>query len=210
MEETARRAADLGVAVGAHPSYPDREGFGRREVGMRIGDITGSFTAQIETIVRCAARAGTAVAYVKPHGALYNRAMDDRELAESLTSAVAAIGRELAILSLPGSELEAAAQRDGLRSAREGFIDRAYESSGRLVPRSNPGAVLQEIDAAAGRAAAMALAESIAAIDGGTLRLELDSLCVHSDSARALDMVTLARRRLEEAGFTIASFAGRR
>jgi UPF0271 protein len=162
----------------------------------------------VENMIGCAARAGTRVAYVKPHGALYNRAMDDRELAESLASAVAGISRELVMLSLPGSELEAAAQRAGLRSAREGFIDRAYESSGRLVPRSNPGAVLHDVDAAAARAAAMASAESITTIDGGTLRLELDSLCVHSDSTRALEMVTMARRRLEEAGFTIAPFAG--
>lgn len=202
MEETARRAADHGVAIGAHPSYPDREGFGRRDLGMPLSDVADSFRAQVDLMMECAARAGTFVSYVKPHGALYNRAMRDPELANALVEAM----QSLALLALPGSALYEAAGRRGLTAAREAFMDRAYMRDGTLVPRNMAGAVIDDADEAARRALRIATEKSVESLDGAVVRIEADSLCVHSDSRNSLAIVTAARAALEGAGFIIRSF----
>lgn len=207
MEETARRAAALGVTIGAHPSYPDRDGFGRRVLDIPLPALTSSVRGQIELMLECAARAGTTVSYVKPHGALYNRAMTDQELAGALAECIRSIDSELAILALPDGAMAAVAAASSMRLAREAFIDRAYVSDGTLVQRSEAGAVIEDTAAAAARAARIARDHSIECIDGTVIAVNADSLCIHGDNPRALAILTAARDSLAHIGIRIAPFA---
>ena len=207
MTETARRAAASGVAVGAHPSYPDREEFGRRELGLSADEITRSLLAQVGLMAECCRNAGAELRYVKLHGALYNRAMSDGQLAESIVDAISRDHSDLAILSLPGSALGESARRRGLRSAREAFIDRAYTSDGSLVPRTIEGAVIHDIDAAVARVLQIVTEQSVTSIDGAEIPVEADSLCVHSDSRNAFAMMSAVRSALLANGFTVQAFA---
>ena len=207
MTETARRAAASGVAVGAHPSYPDREEFGRRELGLSADVITRSLLEQVDLMAECASNAGAELRYVKLHGALYNRAMSDGQLAESIVDAISRDHSDLAILSLPGSALGESARRRGLRSAREAFIDRAYTSDGSLVPRTIEGAVIHDIDAAVARVLQIVTEQSVTSIDGAEIPVEADSLCVHSDSRNAFAMMSAVRSALLANGFTVQAFA---
>ncbi len=207
MEETVRRAAARGVAIGAHPSYPDREGFGRRETALGIPEIAHEVRAQVDLMLGCATQAGGGVAYVKLHGALYNRAMKDGELAAAIVECVAEADSSLVLLGLPDSELERASDRAGVRFAREGFIDRAYTSDGYLVPRTSDGAVITDAAHASWRAVGMARDKTVDTIDGTRITVRVDSLCVHGDSENAIELVTAARNAITKAGFIIAPFA---
>ncbi|MGH9420836.1 MAG: LamB/YcsF family protein [Thermoanaerobaculia bacterium] len=207
METTVKAAHDRGVSIGAHPSYPDREGFGRVETGLRIDDIIASMRDQIEALSRCCTAQGARLSYVKPHGALYNRASRDVELARAIAECVAQIDSTLTMLALSGSSLAEESRNAGLNVAREAFIDRAYKSDGMLVPRHEEGAVIADAAAAAERAVGIAKDHRITAIDGSELNTRADSLCVHGDSPDAIEIVTAARKKLESLGFTIAPFA---
>ncbi|MEO8575640.1 MAG: 5-oxoprolinase subunit PxpA [Gemmatimonadales bacterium] len=207
MRQTIASAYTKGVSIGAHPGYPDREGFGRRESKLSITAIGDSVAAQIEQLLDCCAAEGAKLVYVKPHGALYNRAMKDAELSAELVKRIAAIDDSLIILTLPKSALARISIVMGLSIAREAFIDRAYLPDGKLVPRSESGAVIHEVDAAASRAVEMARDHRVMAIDGTEIGIDAQSFCVHGDSIHALQTVTEARRRLEAAGFSIETFA---
>jgi 5-oxoprolinase (ATP-hydrolysing) subunit A len=207
MASTVNAARTRGVSIGAHPSYPDREGFGRRELGLPVAEIISSVRDQIITLMRCCAEAPVRMSYVKPHGALYNRASRDTELARALAACVAEIDSSLTMLALSGSNLETESKRAGLSVAREAFIDRAYTSDGMLVPREHNGAVITDVSAAAQRAQAIAVDHAITSIDGQRIDVVADSLCVHGDSRDALGIVSAARRKLEECGWTIMPFA---
>ena len=207
MRQTVRNARDRGIAIGAHPGYPDREGFGRRETGLGIAAIVDSFAHQIQRMAECCASERASLSYVKPHGALYNRAVHDEDLATRLAETVFEFDASLLFLGLPGTFLESAALAAGLRFAREAFIDRGYMSDGTLVPRGMDGALIEDSVAAAERAVTMVRDHSVLAIDGTTLTLMPDSLCVHGDGARALETVSAARAALEAEGFTIEPFA---
>jgi UPF0271 protein len=207
MEMTVTAAMERGVSIGAHPSYPDREGFGRREIGMPVEQIMESVHDQIVSLERTCALNGAHLAYVKPHGALYNRASKDEELAAKLADVVFRINPKLAMLALSGSALEHESRAAGLKVACESFIDRAYMSDGTLMPRDRSGAVINDASIAGGRAVEMAKYGKIRSFEGKPVTVTADSLCVHGDSRNAIQIVTTARRRLEEAGFTIAPFA---
>jgi UPF0271 protein len=207
MIETARRAAATGVAIGAHPSYPDREEFGRRELGLSAEEITRSVLQQLGLMTECCRTAGAELRYVKLHGALYNRAMSDSELADSIADAISRQHHDLAVLSLPGSALGESARRRGLKSAREAFIDRAYTSDGALVPRTVDGAVIHDIDAAVTRVLQIVTEQSVTSIDGAEVPVEADSLCVHSDSRNAFAMMSAVRAALLANGFSVQAFA---
>jgi UPF0271 protein len=194
MRATVRAACDAGVVVGAHPGYPDREGFGRRELGASPADIERWVAEQLDALREVCRGEGVTLAYVKAHGALYHRAVDDAGAAEAIVAAIARVDRALAVLTLPGSALLAAARAAGLATAREAFLDRAYRSDGSLVPRDVPGALITDPDAAADRALLVAR------------RDEADSLCVHGDSPDALSIARAAARRLRDAGVEIAPF----
>ncbi len=207
MRLTVEAALERGVTIGAHPSYPDRAGFGRREINLTIQEITESVTAQIDRLSSHCVAAGARLAYVKPHGALYNKAARDSELAAAIAECVRQADPNLVMLALPGSSLNEESLSAGLTVAREAFIDRAYMRDGTLVPRDRVGAVLSNADDAADRALEMVRDNSVVALDGTSLSIHPDSLCVHSDSVNALAIVIAARRRLEEAGFLISPFA---
>ena len=207
MRKTVASAYSKGVSIGAHPGYPDREGFGRRDTALSIAAIGDSIAAQIEKLGDCCNVEGARLVYVKPHGALYNRAANDDELATELVTRIAELDETLVILTLPESALGRMAAQNGIRVAREAFIDRAYMRDGRLVPRSQENAVIHDIETAARRAVEMARDRSVLAIDGEPIGIDAESLCVHGDSANALEAVTEARRQLEAAGFSIAPFA---
>lgn len=202
MRATLRLAKSHGVSAGAHPSFPDREGFGRRSLAIGAADLLKEVNAQIASVKKIALQEGVALAHVKPHGMLYNDAA--REL--SLARAVAVAAEGLILVGPPGSALETAAAERGLRFAAEGFVDRLYLASGALTPRSEPGAVIADIPARARQALAIAERRAVAAADGA-LRITVQTLCIHSDSPGAAETATAVRKALEDAGFAIRSFA---
>ena len=207
LRRTIALALERGVSIGAHPGYPDREGFGRRELHLPADTIIAAYDRQLDRIAESCEKGGARMTYVKPHGALYNRAASDRDLAERIAMATAAFDSSLVLLTLPRSALAVAAAAQGLTVAREAFADRAYMPDGSLVPRDQPGATLENPAAAAERAARIALDRSVEAIDGSTIAIEADSLCVHGDGENALEMMSAVRAELERAGFTIEAFA---
>ncbi|HEY6807897.1 MAG TPA: 5-oxoprolinase subunit PxpA [Gemmatimonadales bacterium] len=207
MRATVTLAARHGVAIGAHPGYPDREGFGRRELGLAPAEVRRTVVGQISALARTCDAAGARLRYVKPHGALYNRAVRDAACADALVTAIRQVDPRLVLLALPGSALTAAASRAGTATAAEAFVDRAYLPDGSLVPRSEPGAVLDDVAALAERALTMVTAHAVTARDGSRVAIDPRSLCVHGDGANAAALLAAVRTRLERAGVVIAPFA---
>jgi UPF0271 protein len=206
MFRTLTEAASRGVVVGAHPGYADREGFGRRVIPMTPPEIGRMVAAQVGALAGVAALAGTEVRYVKPHGALGNLAADDRAVAEAIVAAVAALPGHLAILAISGTELEIAARAAGTQVFSEVFADRAYLPSGRLVPRSRPGAVLHDPEEAAERLIGFVESGRMPVVGGDPIPLAVQSICVHGDSPGAVAMARVVRQRLAAAGVTVAPF----
>ncbi|MFK3669561.1 LamB/YcsF family protein [Leifsonia aquatica] len=207
MLATCRTAAERGVAVGAHVSYRDLAGFGRRSMEVPASELRAETLYQLAALDGIARVAGTRVSYVKPHGALYNRIVRDTVQARAVAEAVAAFDPSLALLGLAGSEIEREAGVAGLRFVREAFVDRAYRADGTLVPRSEPGAVLHGDDDIAERALRLVTEGRVIAHDGTDIPVEVDSLCVHGDSPDAVVMAQAVRRRLDEAGIAVEAFA---
>lgn len=207
MRRTVALARERGLSIGAHPGYPDREGFGRRELQLPVDAIVRAYVSQLHRMAESCEKEGARMAYVKPHGALYNRAAGDPDLAERMATATTAFDSSLAVLTLPGCALASAAALHGLTVAREAFVDRAYRPDGTLVPRDRPGAIIEDPASAARRAVRIALGRSVEAIDGSELAVEADSLCVHGDGANALVVMKAARAELERSGFRIGPFA---
>ena len=202
--ESLGKAARAGVVVGAHPSYADRQGFGRRELDVGPAAVHAGVVYQIGALDALARAAGTAVRYVKPHGALYNRAAADPEVADALIRAVADTGAR-PLLALAGSPLVGWARAAGLEVHEEGFADRAYGADGTLVPRAEPGALIDSVPAAVEQALALAGGGGQAAV--GAVRPAVSSLCVHGDTPGALGMARAVRAALVEAGVAIRPFA---
>jgi UPF0271 protein len=195
MARVCAAAARRNVAIGAQVGYHDLVGFGRRRMDIAADELRADVLYQLGALDAFARAAGTRVRYVKPHGALYNTAADDPRQAHAVAQAVAAYSPELPLLGLPDSALAIAATDVGIPFVPEGFADRAYTSEGRLVPRSEPGAVHSSPDAVVEQALALAR--------GGTVR----SLCVHGDTAGAVDLARAVYAALTEAGVTVAAFA---
>jgi UPF0271 protein len=207
--ETMRRVCDLaterGVSIGAHVSYLDRENFGRIRVDVAPRILTDQVLEQIETLGAIAQLAGASVRYVKPHGALYNISALQREQADAITLAVSQFDPSLVVLGVYGSQLEVSAMRRDLGFVTEGFADRAYLPDGRLVPRGQPGAVLDESQALR-QGLGIAREHSVVAQDGSTIEVRADSICVHGDTPGAVALATLLREALMGAGITLAPF----
>ncbi len=206
MRSTARAAVARGVVIGAHPSYADREGFGRRELGTGAEQIADEVCYQVGALQAVAALEGGAVSYVKLHGALYHRASLEEDVASTIAQALAAIGR-FAVLAPSGSALFEASRQLGLPVATEGFCDRAYRPDGTLADRAEPGAVIEDPAQAAARAIAIVLRGGVDRPGGGVTPVEAASLCLHGDTPRALDHARSIRAALEQAGVSIAAFA---
>ena len=207
LRETLSLAAKNDVTVGAHPGYPDLLGFGRRDIEATPAEVENWVIYQVGALCALAAAAGTSVCYVKPHGALYNRAARHAPTAEAIARGVARVGSGMALLGLPRTEILAAAERAGLRGVSEAFPDRSYEPDGTLTPRNNPDALVSDPSECADRAARMVLDGVVRARDGTMVEIEPDSLCVHGDGPEAVPVLRAIRQRLEQSGVTIAPFA---
>ncbi len=203
LRTTIRLARAHGVAVGAHPGFPDRAGFGRREMQVTPQEAEDLVLYQVAAVAGVAASEGVRLQHVKPHGALFNQAVRDCELALAIARAVAAVDRSLILFGLPGSEILSAGRSCGLRVAAEAFADRAYEPDGSLVSRKKAGAVLTDLDAVVARAIRMVRDKAVVAADGSLLPLEADTICVHSDTPGADALAARLREGLEAAGITV-------
>jgi UPF0271 protein len=203
MRETVALARQHGVSVGAHPGFPDLVGFGRRDIRATAREIEDLVVYQIGALAAVAAAQGLRLQHVKAHGALYNMAVRDGVVADAIARATAAVDRTLVLFGLPGSELVAAGRRVGLRTAREGFADRAYRADGTLVPRHEPGAVIEDTDTVVNRAVSMARDRALTAVDGSPLALEIETICVHGDTPGAAMLASRIRQALTDAGVSI-------
>lgn len=207
MRASVATAVSRGVAIGAHPGYPDLMGFGRRELGASPEEIHADVLYQVGALQAIARAAGSAVRYVKPHGALYNRAARDHAIAGAIAAAVREADPDLWLLGLAGSALVSAGTAAGLRVAAEAFLDRNYEADGTLTPRSHPAAVLTEPEACAERAMRLITMGRVPARDGTELAIRADSLCAHGDGPTAAALLRLVRQRCMAAGIACQPFA---
>ena len=203
IERTVRLAAASGVAVGAHPAYPDLVGFGRRDMAMAPDDLEAAILYQVGAVREFARDAGVELRHVKAHGALYNAAARDPRLAETVARAVRRSSRELVLYGLAGSALLDAGRAAGLAVAAEAFPDRAYEPDGQLRARKHDGAVLTDAAAVARRAVAMATDGTVEAWDGSVIAVAADTLCLHGDTPGAVEHARAVRAALEAAGVTL-------
>jgi UPF0271 protein len=197
MRQTVRAALAAGTSLGAHPAYPDLQGFGRRPMQMAPAELEAVILYQLGALAAMARAEGGALTHVKPHGALSNQASVDRALAECVVRAVGDFDRALILLAPACSELAAAGEAAGLRVAHEIFADRAYLPSGALVPRSAPGAVLHEAAECIAQVRRMLEAGGVVARDGSVLPSPIHSICVHGDHAGAVDTARQLRAALE-------------
>jgi UPF0271 protein len=188
MAAALQLAAEHDVAVGAHPSYPDRAQFGRRVLAATADEIAGWVTQQTEALAEQAARLGMRLAHVKPHGALYNVAAQDMAVAQAIAGAVAALDPALVLVGLAGSRLIAGGQAAGLAVLNEAFADRRYQANGRLVSRETPGALIVDPAAAGEQARALAAGEPVGTFGDGAVRIQADTICLHSDTPNALNI----------------------
>jgi UPF0271 protein len=205
MRRVCELAAERGVRIGAQVSYRDLAGFGRRAMDVPPDELAAEVAYQIGALEVFARAAGSAVSYVKPHGALYNRAVHDAEQAAAVVAGVRLAGG-LPVLGLPGSRLLAAAEEAGLGTFREAFADRAYTATGTLVPRREPGAVIEAADTVVTRSVRLARDGEVTALTGETVSVDARSLCVHGDTPGAAGLAARVRAALEEAGLHVAAF----
>lgn len=205
MRATVALCLEHGVAIGAHTSLPDLQGFGRREMKILPNDVYAQTLYQLGALHAFVRAAGTHLHHVKPHGALYNMAARDRTLACAIAAAVRDFNPTLILMGLAGSALVDAGRVAGLRVQHEGFCDRRYRAEGSLTPRSEAGAVIEDVDAAVAQAVSIATAKEATAGDGTKVHIEADTLCVHGDRANAAAFAERLHRALEGAGVRIAA-----
>lgn len=198
-------ARETGVAAGAHPGYRDADGFGRRDQPVASRSIENLVAYQVGALLALARTEGLAISHVKPHGALYNQAARDEDVAEAVAAAVRLVDPALRLVALAGSKLARAGTAAGLRVVSEGFADRGYRGDGSLVPRDRPGALVTDPTVAARRAVALARDGRVETEDGGQISVRVDTVCVHGDTPGALALARAARAALEDAGLTVAA-----
>ncbi len=203
LRGTIRLARMHGVAVGAHPGFPDLVGFGRREMNVTPAEAEDLVLYQIAAVAGVAAAEGLKLQHVKPHGELFNMAARSAALAGAIAKAVAAFDTSLILFGLPGSEILKAGRAAGLRVAAEVFADRAYEPDGSLASRRKPGAVVHDPIAVVARAVRMVKERTVVAIDGSVVTLDADTICVHGDTPGSDDLAAKIRAGLEAAGITV-------
>jgi UPF0271 protein len=200
-----RAAQERGVAVGAHPSFPDRENFGRTEVVLPAGEVFTNVAYQLGAFHALATAAGARINHVKAHGALYNMAVRDEKLAEAIAHAVLTIDSALLLFAPGGSALEHAAQSAKLRVVREVFADRNYLADGSLVPRTRPDALLHDPEEAAGRVLRMLREGVVRSVEGKDVAVSAETICLHGDTPGAVEFARALRSRLEEEGVLISA-----
>jgi len=206
MRRVCELAAERGVRIGAQVSYRDLAGFGRRAMDVPSAELTAEVAYQIGALEVFARAAGTRVSYVKPHGALYNRAVRDEEQAAAVVAGVLLADATLPVLGLPGSRLLEAAGKAGLPGVTEAFADRAYTEEGTLVPRGQEGAVITDPEAVVERSVGLARDRAVVARSGARIGVEARSLCVHGDTPGAVELARRVRERLESSGVRVEAF----
>lgn len=207
MDRTVAAAKQAGVAVGAHPGFPDLMGFGRRNMACTPKEAKGYIMYQMGALMAFTAAHGVKLQHVKPHGALYNMAGKDPELAMAIAEGIAAVDRDVILLGLAGSQMLEAGRKVGLRTASEVFADRAYQADGSLVPRSKPGAVIHDQEEAIQRTVRMVTQGKVTAITGEEVSIDAHSICVHGDNPSAVEFVKNIRAALQAQGVEIAPIA---
>lgn len=207
MRATVRLAIARGVDLGAHPAYPDLQGFGRRAMAMAPAELEAALIYQMGALAGMAAAEGGRLSHVKPHGALSNQACEDAALADTVARAVRAFDRNLILLAPALSELSRAGRRAGLVVAEEVFADRAYTETGSLIPRREPGAVLEDSAACVAQALAMLDSGGIVTRKGRVLATPIHSICVHGDSPAAVATARALSAALRAAGHRLAGLA---
>ena len=201
MRQTVRAARERGVSIGAHPSFPDLQGFGRRRMDIPADELAAMLIYQIGALQTMAAVEGHAVSHVKPHGALNNMACADAHLADVVAAAVAAVDRDLILLAPAHSQLALAGIRAGLAVGLEVFADRAYQDDGQLVPRSQPGAMIHGAEASLQHVLRMLDAGGLVTRTGNVLKTDIHSICVHGDGPDALASARAIATGLDKAGY---------
>ena len=205
MEQTVRLATEQSVGIGAHPGFPDLQGFGRRSMQLTAEEAEAFVLYQIGALAGFVQAAGAELVHVKPHGALYNQAAKDRTLAEAVARGVARFSRRLILVGLANSALIEAGRQAGLPVAQEAFADRAYEADGSLRSRLLPGAVLHDPAQAAEQAVRIARDGTVRAYTGEEVRVQADTLCLHGDTPTALTIAQAIGEGLAEAGVAVVS-----
>lgn len=206
MRQSVLMAQKNGVTIGAHPGFCDKEGFGRRLLPMSATEVESLIATQVGALIGIARLADERVQYVKAHGALANWAAATPEIAQAVATAVKKCAPECALLAISGTELESAGLKAGLNTYSEVFADRAYQGDGQLVPRSIEGSVIHDANAASERLIAFLNSGEMPTIDGGSVKLKADSICIHGDNPTAVAMAKNIRAMLEGAQFNITSF----
>ncbi|MEM3637177.1 MAG: 5-oxoprolinase subunit PxpA [Conexivisphaerales archaeon] len=205
MLRVAQKCSQLNVGIGAHPSFQDRANFGRTRVEMKKEELVPLIIYQIGALEGICRSIGRKVFHVKPHGALYNMAADEDEYAEAVVEAARIMDKS--ILTLPSSKLMEKAINEGVKAFAEGFADRGYLSDGRLAPRGMASSLITEPDVAAERALRLVDGSGIKSVDGLTINIQVQSICIHSDTPNACKIAETVRRRLEEAGVRVVSLS---
>jgi UPF0271 protein len=208
LRHACATASERGVEIGAQVGYRDLPGFGRRFIDVAPADLTNDVLYQLGALQAFARVAGTSVRYVKPHGALYNAIVHHEEQAAAVVEAVVRYDERLPVLGLPGSAWLRRAEEAGLTTVPEAFADRAYTQTGTLVPRSEPGAVLDDAELIAARSVRIAVHGEVEAADGTVVPVRAASLCVHGDSPGAVSVARAVRAALTAAGVDVVSFTG--
>lgn len=207
MRRTVHLAREHGVAVGAHPSYADREGFGRRAVNAPPDEVRDAVIYQVGALQAICRAEGVHLRHVKPHGALYNTAAQDPAVARAVCEAVAAVDPGLAVVCLAGSPMADLTRKLGLVCVEEGFADRAYTRAGTLVPRGTPGAVIDDPEEVAARVSRIVREKRVAAADGGDVPLDVKTICIHGDTPGAEGLAAAIRARLRAEEIEVGAFA---
>jgi UPF0271 protein len=203
--QSIRAAEQKGVAVGAHPSFDDRENFGRKEVRVPIAQLFAQLVYQIGAFHSLALAAGVRARHVKPHGALYNMAVRDEEMAEAIAHAILAVDPGLILFAPAHSSMERIGKKAGLQIAREIFADRNYLNDGWLVPRTRPDALLHDPKEAAERVLRMLREGKVRSVEGSDVEVRGETICVHGDTPGAVDFARELRKRLEQEGVRIGA-----
>lgn len=203
MRETLRLCREFGVAAGAHPGYADREHFGRRALLLNPSETAELVRWQLRRLGVLAAAEGVRLTHVKPHGALYNKAARDAQLADTIAASVRDFDAGLILVGLAGSELPRAGIRAGLRVAHEAFADRRYLADASLAPRGTPGAVIDAVEDAVAQALSIVQSGHVVALDGGRIALQCDTLCLHGDRSDAVEFATRLRAAFDAVGIKI-------
>lgn len=205
MRQSVRWAMEYGVAIGAHPSFPDRENFGRTAMQLPPETVYAQVVYQLGALAAIVKAEGGVMQHVKPHGMLYNQAAVDSQLADVIARAVKAVDSSLRLVGLAGSELISAGQRAGLVTRQEVFADRRYQSDGTLVPRSQPDALIESDELALSQTLAMVQRHQVQARDGRWVSVQADSVCVHGDGAHALSFARRLRERFQQENITVTA-----